>query len=52
MNTGIFIAGILVTLIVVVAMGVLVWGLRLEARANARERSTSSPESAHHDRLR
>ena len=37
MSAGLFIAGALVTLIVVIAMGVLVWGLRLEARANQRD---------------
>ena len=37
MNAGIFIAGVLVTMIVLLAMGVLVWGLRLEAHENKRD---------------
>ncbi len=38
MNAGIFVAGVFVTLIVTAAMGLLLWGFRVEARANARER--------------
>lgn len=41
MSAGIFIAGILVSLIVILAMGVLVWGLKLEASDNARDRDQS-----------
>lgn len=44
MNAGIFIAGVLVTMIVVVAMGVLVWGLLLEARSNKREQDARRSE--------
>ena len=52
MNAGIFIAGALVTMIVVVAMGVLLWGLRLETRANRREQAARKKgviENAHND---
>jgi cytochrome bd-type quinol oxidase subunit 2 len=45
MNTGLFIAGVLVTLIVVVAMGLLIWGLRMEAQRNAR-RSAGADDAA------
>lgn len=44
MNVGIFVAGVLVTMIVVIAMGVLVWGLRLEARNNRREQANRRQE--------